>query len=166
MSVPLTNAEIETRCSDMLIKAESIYPYYLPYLEYLYSTGSRPVESLRSDYVVSVTSDSYIVQPDKKNNLRIILFSNINNTYKSFLDGSMVYIRPNQYQKLNVVGQSLQAPSNYRSEIRDFGLYLFRYNYVRKLHDSGMSIEDIQIEMGWKNILMVTRYLTTNVYDQ
>jgi len=127
-------------------------------------TGSRPVEVLRNDYFVSLDGSLITVQPDKKNNQRIIQDVDVNNIMYAFLTTDYLYLKVRDYKRLNQTFHIASAPNNYIVEDKEMVLYLFRFNKVKKLVDSGLTDEQVRVKMGWNNILMVQKYYNTIVY--
>lgn len=135
------------------------------YYQFLYNTGLRPVEPLRSSCVISRNEVNTLIQPAKHNDTRIISTNLIPaSIWRKDYDNTSVI---KEYQQENLANFMRKFPqtSNLTTSKKKALLYLFRYNYVKKLHAEGYSFEDVQEHMGWKTVEMAIAYIGKSIYN-
>lgn len=142
------------------------YIYYQvsqAYRQDLYNTGCRPMELLQPDRWSITGANEATMQPLKGNNPRTI--------QKTLLSDELLFAIDNQvppYQGLSLRQLSsvtkkiipvLMPSAGSKSAID----YIFRYNYVKRLHNAGASDAAIQAKMGWISALLPASYYTQSI---
>lgn len=159
----LSNTYLDEICLSIIDKASTAIlkqHYYL----FLYNTGCRPSEPLTPSTFIARNINQTIIQPLKNNNLRYIDNYLIPPSIYSEENGNMSYLYSKDYDTLLTTFNRLRPVGITMTNIKGSSLYLFRYNYVRKLSDLGLTPTEITTKMGWKNPNLVHSYLNKSIF--
>lgn len=159
----ITDNDLNLYCS-LLIEKSITYHFLNEYLTFLYNSGCRPTEPLLSSVFVGKFQDHSIIQPLKNNNPRSIPNNIIPTSIWSINDDYGSYYSLKHYDTIIRMIKKFNMPFWIYTIDKNSLLYLFRYNYVRNLKNSGLSNVEIQLKMGWKNLGIVNSYLTKSLY--
>jgi hypothetical protein len=146
----ITSSQLDFLCSFLVNATYPYYPVTQSFAADLYNTGCRPNELLFPTRWSYISDEEIILQPLKNNlpryfkkvDLSISLFNGVINQVSPYNNLSL---RQLQYNFYNVL------PVNFVGTVDKSAIaYIFRYNYVRKLHDEGLTDNDILYLMGWQ----------------
>ena len=160
----LSTEELNIFCQSYLRSFPFYGAYVTDYFSTLYYSGMRSSEPLDNSLFSFEKEDYVILQPKKRNNLRQLprnIFSD--NVLKSWqyngnwLNSSSLSKYSNIFNKYSIYGQLFVLN-------KDVSMYVFRYNYVKQLQQQGLTVLEIQHEMGWTNLSMVYEYLNAEIY--
>jgi hypothetical protein len=147
----ITSTGLDILCSFL---KDATYPYYPvtnSFATDLYVTGSRPSELLDSSKWVYVNDNEITLTPLKNNLPRYFKKTDLsNNLFNAIIDQVKPYnnlsLRQLEYNLYNVL------PVAFVGTVAKSAIaYIFRYNYIRKLNEQGVSDADILLLMGWQN---------------
>ena len=160
----LTNAEIQDRCITIINSLPSWYLSRLPYFQFLYATGCRPEEPLDISrfYKISPTIIEFV--PLKNNNHRRLYISELPIQFTAALEDNRQFYDSYRRRQLNFIMNKLIGLNKVYVDNKEVGLYLFRYNYVKQLFESGFNYDDITIIMGWHSVDMAFKYVSKKLY--
>lgn len=154
-----TLENLNTICLQIIESAYTVNNDAGDYFSFLYTTGSRPSDALRQNYPVTISNEITVLQPSKKNNTRTIQTSIIPLSLYYFYIGSHSNYGRRKYRTFLRIAQRFVGGNNYKVSSRNLDLYIFRYRYVRQLFADGMTIEQIQVHMGWRSINQAYNYI-------
>jgi hypothetical protein len=147
----------------------SAYPYYEELREMyklFYFFGIRTNESFQINRWSYISGNSYSLQPQKGNNLRIVTLDDNFTNFKLAIQG--------QYKpfKGRTVSQALNLFDRIRTFLRIYSnekeitLYLFRYRFVRRMYQEGYSISQIASSMGYVSTANIAIYLNAELWEE
>lgn len=154
----LTDEKLNELCVYMTQQSYIYYPVQQFFLSDLYTTGCRPRELLMVNRWTYISAANIQLQPLKGNNTRTFTAADISDELEFAIINQ---VRPYQglslRQLTSVTKKILPVPQVQTIE-KSAVDYLFRYNYVKQLHLSGMSDADITLKMGWISPLLASAY--------
>ncbi len=145
----LTNPQIDELCQHLVTKTRNVDIYAYILFDTLYNTGLRVNELLEYSRVEIIDTETVQVTTQKFSNPRLIEISDINPIFFAHLaaDTLKSILRSYSYYSNKFVLFNSLFP---RLTIKDKRIttHLFRHNYVKKLHDNGLSIPEISKVIG------------------
>jgi len=145
----LSNPQIDELCQHLVAKTRNVDVYAYILFDTLYNTGLRVNELLEYSRVEIIDTETVQVITQKFSNPRLIEITEINPIYFAHLaaDTLKSIIRSYSYYSNKFVLFNSLFP---RLAIKDKRIttHLFRHNYVKRLHDDGMSIPEISEIIG------------------
>jgi hypothetical protein len=144
-----------------------------PYFEELremyklfYYFGIRTNESFQINRWSFISGNSFSLQPQKGNNLRILTLDDNFTDFKAAIIG--------QYKpfKGRTVSQALHLFDTIRTFLRIYSnekeitLYLFRYRFVRRMYQEGYTIGQIASAMGYVSTANIAIYLNAELWEE
>ena len=160
----VTNRELNSTLLEFLEGLDYFYPETKPLFQLLYNKGFRSIEvnDLQRFTIVSETELRF--KPAKNNNYRSFLISD-------FPSDFIAAIRNNSPKFISISCNTMRYTFNnlykYRkvfSGDKAISLHLFRYNFCRKLYDSGVSCEQIGARLGEIDLSNLDSYLFADIY--
>jgi site-specific recombinase XerD len=160
----ITNQELNSSLLKFLEGLDYYYPVTKPLFQLLYNKGFRSIEvnDLQRFTIVSETELRF--KPAKNNNYRTFLISD-------FPSDFIVAIRNKSPKYISISCNTMRYTFNnlykYRkvfSGNKEISLHLFRYNFCRKLYDSGESCEQIGARLGEIDLSNLDSYLFADIY--
>jgi len=145
----LTNPQIDELCQHLVTKTRNVDVYAYILFDTLYNTGLRVNELLEYSRVEIIDTEIVQVATQKFSDPRLIEISELNPIYFAHLasDTLKSILRSYSYYSNKFVLFNSLFP---RLAIKDKRVttHLFRHNYVKKLHDNGLSILEISKIIG------------------
>lgn len=160
---PLSDSELDSICLS-LVNQE--LPYFSAFHEafvLLYLTGCRVEEIFAVHRWERLQGYEMMFLPQKDNYWRYVT---LDSRCDSFIDAVVGKYKPFgglSSGQLNSVFYNFSEYSNFRVGSKPVSLYLFRYNFIRKLHNSGLNINQIADKMGYTSTTVVGGYLTAEI---
>jgi len=160
----ITNQELNSSLLKFLEGLNYYYPATKTIFQLLYDKGFRSIEvnDLQRFTIVSETELRF--KPAKNNHYRTFLI-------KEFPADFIAAIQNNSPKYLSISCNTMRYTFNnlykYRkvfSGDKAISLYLFRYNFCRKLYDSGVSREQIGARLGEIDLSNLDSYLFADIY--
>ena len=160
----ITNQELNSSLLEFLEGLNRYYPATKPLYQLLYNKGFRSVEvnDLQRFTIVSETELRF--KPAKNNNYRTFLISD-------FPSDFIAAIRNHSPKYISISCNTMRYTFNnlykYRkvfSGDKEISLHLFRYNFCRKLLDSGETREQISEKLGEIDLSNLDSYLHADIY--
>jgi len=160
----ITNKELNSSLLEFLEGLNYFYPATKPLYQLLYDKGFRSIEVNDLQRFTIVNENQIRFKPAKNNNYRTFLISdfpadfiaairNKSPKYISISCNTMRYTFNNLYKYRKVF-----------SGDKEISLHLFRYNFCRKLLDSGESREQIGARLGEIDLSNLDSYLFGDIY--
>ena len=160
----ITNKELNSTLLEFLEGLDYFYPATKPLYQLLYDKGFRSIEvnDLQRFTIVSETELRF--KPAKNNHYRTFLI-------EEFPADFIEAIRKNSPKYLSISCNTMRYTFNnlykYRkifSGNKEISLHLFRYNFCRKLLDSGSTREQISVKLGEIDLSNLDSYLFADIY--
>ncbi len=160
----ITNKELNSTLLEFLEGLDYFYPATKPLYQLLYDKGFRSIEVNDLQRFTIVNENQIRFKPAKNNHYRTFLIEdfpldfiaairNHSPKYISISCNTMRYTFNNLYKYRKVF-----------SGDKAISLYLFRYNFCRKLYDSGVSREQIGARLGEIDLSNLDSYLFADIY--
>ena len=145
----LSNNQIDELCQHLVNKTRYVDVYAYIIFDCLYNTGLRINELIDYSRLEIIDTNTVLVQTQKFSNPRTIQISDLNTIYFAHLaaDTLKSILRSYSYYSNKFVLFNSLFP---RLSINDKRIttHLFRHNYVKKLHESKLSISEISTIIG------------------
>ena len=139
----------------------SLYQSYC--LQDMYNTGCRYNELYERDRISNYDVDNYKIITEKGSTPRIILKSSFTQFFKdnlTTLDTSFTYCRKSTMQ---LIIRRFLTYKHVMVGNKGVSTHLFRYNYIRKKHDAGMSYSDIAALIGEVDVQNIVNYCGNDI---
>lgn len=160
---PLSDAELDSVCVSLV---NQDLPYFSAFHEafvLLYLTGCRVNEIFDISRWERVSGYEMRFLPQKDNYHRtVILDYRCDNFISAVLSQSRPFGGLSSGQ-LNSLFYSFSEYSSFVVGDKSVSLYLFRYNFIRRLHADGLNINQIADKMGYTSTAVVGGYLTAEI---
>jgi hypothetical protein len=154
----LSIQDINMYCCALLDSIKHYNPCFYPLFSAMYRTGCR-FEDISRSFNSSYDTVSFCYLPAKNNNLRSVLFSDIEPLYQSFVKGvDCFYFRYSYSSAFRAFNKAL-FPTTIFVGKKACNLHLFRHNKAKLLHAAGLSISEIQEYFGHQNKYQSMRYI-------
>lgn len=160
---PLNDSELDSICLS-LVNQE--LPYFSAFHEafvLLYLTGCRVEEIFAVHRWERLQGYEMMFLPQKDNYWRYVT---LDSRCDSFIDAVVNRYKPFgglSSGQLNSVFYNFSEYSNFRVGSKPVSLYLFRYNFIRRLFNDGLNINQIADKMGYTSTTVVGGYLTAEI---
>jgi len=160
----ITNQELNSSLLEFLEGLNRYYPVTKPLYQLLYNKGFRCIEVNDLQRFTIVNETQIRFKPAKNNHYRTFLI-------EEFPADFIEAIRKNSPKYLSISCNTMRYTFNnlykYRkvfSGNKEISLHLFRYNFCRKLYDSGESCEQIGARLGEIDLSNLDSYLFADIY--
>jgi len=160
----ITNQELNSSLLEFLEGLNRFYPATKPLFQLLYNKGFRSIEVNDLQRFTIVNENQIRFKPAKNNHYRTFLISD-------FPSDFIAAIRNNSPKYISISCNTMRYTFNnlykYRkvfSGDKGISLHLFRYNFCRKLYDSGESCEQIGMRLGEIDLSNLDSYLFADIY--
>lgn len=160
----ITNQELNSTLLEFLEGLDYYYPATKPLYQLLYNKGFRSIEVNDLQRFTIVNENQIRFKPAKNNNYRTFLISD-------FPSDFIAAIRNHSPKYISISCNTMRYTFNnlykYRkvfSGDKEISLHLFRYNFCRKLYDSGASCEQIGARLGEIDLSNLDSYLFADIY--
>jgi len=160
----ITNQELNSTLLEFLEGLDYYYPATKPLYQLLYNKGFRSIEVNDLQRFTIVNENQIRFKPAKNNNYRTFLISDFPSDFIAAIrNKSLKYISIS----CNTMRYTFNNLYKYRkvfSGDKEISLHLFRYNFCRKLYDSGESSEQIGARLGEIDLSNLDSYLFADIY--
>ena len=160
----ITNQELNSSLLEFLEGLNYFYPATKPLYQLLYDKGFRSIEVNDLQRFTIVNENQIRFKPAKNNRYRTFLISD-------FPSDFIAAIRNHSPKYISISCNTMRYTFNnlykYRkvfSGDKEISLHLFRYNFCRKLLDSGETIEQIAGKLGEIDLSNLDSYLYADIY--
>lgn len=160
---PLSDSELDSVCLSLV---NQDLPYFSAFHEafvLLYLTGCRVTELFQITSWERVSGYEMRFLPHKGNYHRNVT---LDSRCDSFIDAVVGQYKPFgglSSGQLNSVFYNFSEYSNFKVGTKPVSLYLFRYNFIRRLFNDGLNINQIADKMGYTSTTVVGGYLTAEI---
>lgn len=159
----LTNIQIDEACKDVL--ARSAHYQYTQYIAFQaqYQTGCREGEVIEL-WRWSVNGlGRFELITEKGNGHREFIAEDLPLEFRQWIAHSSVARAPTSTQRMRSAFNQMSAYRPISVGDKGISTHLFRYNYIRRLHDNGATIPEIKVIMGLVNTKVVNGYINNIV---
>ena len=160
----ITNRELNSTLLEFLEGLDYFYPATKPLFQLLYDKGFRSIEVNDLQRFTIDNENQIRFKPAKNNNYRTFLISD-------FPSDFIAAIRNHSPKYISISCNTMRYTFNnlykYRkvfSGNKEISLHLFRYNFCRKLLDSGSTREQISEKLGEIDLSNLDSYLFADIY--
>jgi len=160
----ITNKELNSSLLEFLGGLDYYYPATKTIFQLLYDKGFRSIEVNDLQRFTIVNENQIRFKPAKNNNYRTFLISD-------FPSDFIAAIRNHSPKYISISCNTMRYTFNnlykYRkvfSGDKEISLHLFRYNFCRKLLDSGETREQISEKLGEIDLSNLDSYLFADIY--
>lgn len=160
----ITNRELNSTLLEFLEGLSYYYPATKTIFQLLYDKGFRSIEVNDLQRFTIVNENQIRFKPAKNNRYRTFLVSD-------FPSDFIAAIRNHSPKYISISCNTMRYTFNnlykYRkvfSGDKEISLHLFRYNFCRKLLDSGETIEQIAGKLGEIDLSNLDSYLFADIY--
>ena len=160
----ITNQELNSSLLKFLEGLSYYYPATKTIFQLLYDKGFRSIEVNDLQRFTIVNENQIRFKPAKNNNYRTFLISD-------FPSDFIAAIRNHSPKYISISCNTMRYTFNnlykYRkvfSGNKEISLHLFRYNFCRKLYDSGETNEQIAEKLGEIDLSNLDSYLFADIY--
>lgn len=160
----LTNQQLDTMLQNIIMYAYATDTENYNCLLCLYNTGLRYNEFYETNRWSKINAYSYLVNLEKGSSPRVILISQLTQMFCNYIDNNMNLYN---YMRQDTMTRYIYKKGMYGKLYvgqKGVATHLFRYNYVRKLYDSGLSYAQIASDMGEVNVINTIAYGTHPIY--
>lgn len=157
--IPLTNAQIDLACKDVLIKSANYQPTQSIAFRTQYNTGCREGEVIELWRWKITELGRYGLITEKGNGYREFIAEDLPIDFRHWIAGSSVARAPTSAQRMRSAFNQMSAYRPITVGNKGISTHLFRYNYIRRLSDNGATIPEIKAIMGLVNTTVVQRYI-------
>lgn len=158
----LSNKEINDICFEIVTNSFSKLLVSRFYFEVLLGTGLR-FNDVGHCFLAESDDTSFTIYPSKRNNTRTILFSDVSVYFSYFVRGIDTPLFRISYSSLLRDFQRSTPIQNIRIGEKQVLLHIFRHNYMKKLFDSGRSIQEIATITGEKHVSSASNYVLSHL---
>jgi hypothetical protein len=162
----ITNTELDDICYYLTQTDYIYYPETNEYLTDLYNTGARPAEMFSVNLWLYISPTSIRLQPLKGNDQRFFSASDLTANFVSSIINQIKPYNGLTQRQLSSVLKKIFPYTGIQTVGKSAIEYIFRYNYVKKLHDSGMSDTDICTIMGWQYLAQASVYYLKQIFAE
>ena len=160
----LSDNEIDNACLSVISYIKKNYYYYFPHVMIMYLFGCRIGELFNYHISFDGVTGHVLIQPQKKNNLRILPLTNIDvPKYIEEIELTQDNFWINKRNLQRIIEKAMPYSALYCGD-KKIGAHLFRHNYIRKLFASGYQIESINNIMGYTTQNVADTYLAAVIY--
>ena len=160
----ITNKELNSTLLEFLEGLSYYYPATKTIFQLLYDKGFRSIEVNDLQRFTIVNENQIRFKPAKNNRYRTFLVSD-------FPSDFIAAIRNHSPKYISISCNTMRYTFNnlykYRkvfSGNKEISLHLFRYNFCRKLLDSGETREQISVKLGEIDLSNLDSYLFADIY--
>jgi site-specific recombinase XerD len=159
----LTNQLLKELCETIVTHKYVYYPQANDYFTILYQTGCRTQEPIQINRWQALEG-GIRMQPQKANNTRDFKYDELPESYVKDIRTQNKPFNGLTERQLTSVLKKLSPYVRVTTEIKEVTAYIYRYNFVKQMSDSGFTKEEIMNIMGWKNIAMVNEYVQQQLW--
>lgn len=124
-----------------------------------YLTGCRANDVLEADRWILLMDGNLQLQPQKGNNIRTFEPLDVDNDFYDYIVEGHFLLDGLNYRKYNYYIELAMHKYAFKVFSKSITSHLFRHNYAKKLHDTGMSDVDIQNKLGERRLSSAVGYI-------
>lgn len=159
MQTIITDSELNTILYEAFYTNRSIDNEIRLLIEILYSTGCRINDILEYERWSVLMNGNIQLQPQKRNNLRIFEPAELPTLFYDNLVANIDTFDGYYYDKCEYYINEILRKNAIKRNKKYLTTHLFRHNYCKKLHNSGMTDEQIQLKLGLLNLASAQNYI-------
>jgi len=159
----ISNAELDAICIAALDATQAMDDYLYKFTRVLYHSGLRIGEVLDLSRWTHQQHGTYFIQLNKGESIRLIEdYSEYPSIYQQYYEAE----RPLwfSYSAANFRLKQVLPRLEWNSDSRRTVAHAFRYNVIRKLYDSTMSIEQVQDHIKHESLGSTALYILQETY--
>jgi hypothetical protein len=140
------------------------YPIHKDYHTDLWNTGCRPMELLSPSRWNYLSPSNIQLTPLKGNSIRTFSESELSDDLLFSIQNNVKPYWGLSLRQLTSVTKKILPVPQVQTIDKSAIDYLFRYNYVKRLRDSGMNDAAITTKMGWASALLAPLYYSQTLF--
>src|SRR3569832_2068547 len=158
MLYPITDTELDQLCYYLTQTPYIYYPDTQIFLTDLYNTGCRPNELLEIARWNYISPSQIELTVEKQGTLRIFTESDLSSNLLFAIQNSIAPYSSLTLRQLTWVEKKILPVPQVQTADRSAITYIFRYNYVKKLHNAGKTDAEIRDIMSWSSLFEPSIY--------
>lgn len=131
------------------------------FFQLLFETGVRVNEARELERWAKIDNNTYRLLPQKENTFRYFTADQIPKSLQSSIEDQVNYFAKMSIDHYRYVVNIYLKGWNWRIGKKGVSTHLFRHNYVKQNIESGVSVIDLQTEMGLLSSSTVSMYLNS-----
>lgn len=162
--ITLNYEELDRGCLEVLEGSKFYSDFITDAHIVLYETGCRPIELWNAERWRFTEDRILVLKPAKGNNERKIRSRRLPRSFVDYVNREPSKFNLATYYKCANLFHHLWPYPQCFIKSKQVDQYVFRHRYVKGLANSGMSNDEIQQAMGWKNENLVAQYVKSKIY--
>ncbi len=134
-------------------------------LELLYKVGVRAGEAISFNYWLKINDQTYSLQPQKHNNLRVFDITELPNNFSTYFDSGADFYSGFTYNQLEYGVSKLFSSNRFMVGTKFLTTHIFRHNYAKQCKFNNMTNLQIQIKMGERWLSSAENYIDSNIFS-
>lgn len=155
----IDNLELDNICNEAILKVPAHLKELRFYYKLMYLTGCRAEESVNFNMWSFVSENIVMLKPLKNNNNRIFDVTELPQEFTSFVNGEYATTLGFNYRKLQYYIDSSIGYYGLTVGNKKIKCHVFRHNFAKRLFDSGLAEEAIQMLMGHTSMESTQGYI-------
>jgi integrase len=160
----ITDQQLDIFCQQSLVQIPNYTAQSFTALQVLYAIGCRPLEAVDLSLWEYDPINVFRLQPLKGNNVRLIDPSVLPQLFVDYFTGGSQEYGLATLSRTSFYFKKVWPTFQIYKGGKQAELYLYRYNYVKRLFNAGVPISEIKTIMGWKSQAMAERYVQAVLY--
>lgn len=159
----LSYEQLDTSLQRLCVGMYSVPSEFTDAMKVYYLTGIRSSELLERGLWEDLDENRLLLHPLKSNNTREISKILLPSGFIEYVLNGTGNLRYITERKLSYFMKVYYEYPRAAKGMKGSAMYLFRYRYVKALFRDGLSEEQVQSHMGWKNASLPMRYNNANI---
>lgn len=160
----ISNSELDSKLASIL-GSSILYTHEIKIVaEMQYLCGCRANDLLEFNRWSVLLSGQLQLIPQKGNNVRLFDLSEVNDDWYYSVATNSSLLNSLNYRKYNYYVERALKKWDFHVMSKNISTHVFRHNYAKKLHDSGMSDVDVQTKLGERRLSSAQGYIYSNIY--
>lgn len=162
----INDTELNELCGYLTAQTYSYFPIAKSFIEDLFSTGCRPNELIDVTRWNFISENEIILSPLKSNYNRSFTSSQLSDSLLFAIENNIKPYDGLTLRQLESIIKKILPMVQVGTESKSAIAYIFRYNFVKQLHESGVTDNAIKDVMGWSSILLASSYYLKVLYSE
>lgn len=161
----LTDSELDNLCLYLTQTPYIYYPQTQTFLTDLYNTGCRPNELLEIGRWLYVDASHIYLTVEKQGTTRIFTTADLSSDLLFAIQNLADPYGSLTLRQLTWVEKKILPVIQVQTIDKSAITYIFRYNYVKKLHNAGKTDAEIRSIMSWSATFEPSIYYDADIYS-
>lgn len=165
MLYPITDTELDNLCIYLTQTPYIYYPQTQTFLTDLYNTGCRPNELLEIFRWNYVDATHIYLTVEKQGTTRTFTSTDLSSNLLFAIQNNIDPYNGLTLRQLTWVEKKILPVIQMQTSNKSAITYIFRYNYVKKLHNAGKTDAEIRTIMSWSALFEPSIYYDQTLYS-